>query len=304
MISARNLSIAPVIAGVSSFFRAATSAAMLLAGMAAGGLVLAKPAAAQSSIVGIQATYGIYLSGFYLGDFRFSSRFRGGSYTFVGDTHIKPPIISMFFKWRGQVRSTGTVSGTRATPKAYDFSFKSNKKSGQLRMTFANGSVSKVVERPHKGLSRKHVPVRPEHLRGVLDPLSALMALKRHRRGGLRRACNQKIPVYDGKQRFDLVLSYKGIVGVSRNDTGAYAGPVVVCRVKYRPIAGYKPSNKTTQYIAKSNDIELWLMPLPRTNILVPYRINLPTPAGTASVKPRHFQVRHRSGRRVALIKN
>ena len=267
-----------------------------------GGMALSAPAAAQNSISKIQATYYIYLGGFYLGDFRFLSTFRGNSYTFTGQTHIKPPIISLFFDWKGRVSSNGTVQGNRANPKSYSFTFRSSKKSGRLNMTFANGNVVQVVERPHKGLSRKHVPVKPEHLRGVVDPMSALMMIKRGR--SLRTACNQKIPVFDGKQRFDLKFSYKGMVRVSRNDTGAYAGPVVVCRVRYQPISGYKPSNKTTQYIAKSRDIEIWLMPLPRSNIFVPYRINLPTPAGMASVKPRSFQIRHRSGRRVALIRN
>lgn len=258
-------------------------------------------AQAQSNISRISATYGIYMSGWKLGKFRFQSTFNGNQYKLLGKTEIKPPIIGLFFDWRGRVSSTGSVKGSEATPKAYSFSFRSNSKSGKLNMAFTDGAVTKVVERPRKGLSRKHIPVEPAHLRGVLDPLSALMMFQR-KSNSLRSACDKTIPVYDGKQRFDLRLSYKGRSRVTRAQTGAYSGPVVVCRVKYRPISGYKPSNKTVRSMARSNDIELWLIPVRGSNIFVPYRITLPTQIGTASVKPIFFQIRHQSGRRVALI--
>ncbi len=259
-------------------------------------------ARAQSNTISrINATYAIYMSGWKLGKFHFRSTFQGDRYKLLGKTEISPPIIGWFFEWKGQVRSTGAVKGSQTIPESYAFSFRSNKKAGKLHMVFADGAVSKVIEQPRKPLSRKHIPVEPAHLRGVLDPLSALMSLQRKGRS-LRSACNKTIPVYDGKQRFDLRLSYKGKTRVTRAQTGAYAGPVVVCRVKYRPISGYKPSNKTVQTMARSNDIELWLIPVRGSQILVPYRINLPTQVGTASVKPIYFQIRHRSGRRVALI--
>jgi hypothetical protein len=49
--------------------------------------------------------------------------------------------------------------------------------------------------------------------------------------------------------------------------------------------------------MAKSNEIEAWLMPVRGTNMYVPYRIVLPTPAGYGSAMVTSLQV---SGRRRA----
>ena len=51
------------------------------------------------------------------------------------------------------------------------------------------------------------MPLREQHLKGVLDPLSAIMVLSR---GSSANPCDRRLPIFDGKERFDLVFSYKG----------------------------------------------------------------------------------------------
>ena len=52
--------------------------------------------------------------------------------------------------------------------------------------------------------------------------------------------CDRRLPIFDGKERFDLVLSYKGQMKVSEQQPSGQPGMAHVCRVKYQPIAGHK----------------------------------------------------------------
>jgi hypothetical protein len=105
------------------------------------------------------------------------------------------------------------------------------------------------------------------------------------------KVCNQTVPVFDGMQRFDLVVTPKRVVKVQRAAPGGYAGPAVICAVKFIPIAGYQPDNPGIRLMSQSNEIEVWLIPVRNTNMYVPYRIVLPTPVGYGSAMVTSIQV-------------
>ena len=49
------------------------------------------------------------------------------------------------------------------------------------------------------------------------------------------------------------------------------------------PISGYRTDDPDIRLISQSNEIEVWLVSLPKTDMYVPYRIVLPTVSGYAS---------------------
>lgn len=65
-----------------------------------------------------------------------------------------------------------------------------------------------------------------------------------------KEACRRTLPIFDGHQRYDLKLAFK------RMDKAAvekgYAGPVVVCSLRYEPIAGHSASNALVKYVART----------------------------------------------------
>jgi len=103
--------------------------------------------------------------------------------------------------------------------------------------------------------------------------------------------CNQMLPVFDGKSRFDLVLKPKKRVLVQNSSATAYSGPAAVCQVKFIPISGYQPDNAGIRMMSQSDEIEVWLMPVRRTQMYVPYRIVLPTPVGYGTAVATSIQV-------------
>jgi len=290
------------IGGSSKFSVKAACALALFAGFAAAPLHQAQ---AQFRDSDIQAAYNVRYNGMGLGQLKFNAHIRGGVYSMSTDTDLKVPLLGSIFEslsWRGITRTKGTIRHNHPHPKNYYFSFRSSKKRGKVNMEFAHDAVSRVDRIPKKHLSSAYVQVQPHHLKNVMDPMSAVMMISRKGRSH-RSVCNNTIPVYDGLQRFNLRLSYKRSVRVRRSQSGGYAGPVIVCKVRYEPVSGYKPHKKDLVFMARNKGIELWLMPLPRSRNYAPYRFVIPLPIGTAEADLDHFNIRHKNGRRIALVR-
>ena len=270
--------------------------------MFSGHAIFAKPAFAQLGSSKIAATYDISFNGLHLGKFKMNSDISGRNYTM--NSRAKITLFGgLFYEWKGNSQSTGRITRRGPRPASYSFNFKDNKKRGTVRIKFANNAVSKVERVPNKPRSPKVIPVTRKHLKGVFDPLSAVMLFTRRGKDP-RSVCNNIIPVFDGKQRFSLRMSFKKISRISRSQSGAYSGSVIVCRVKYIPVAGHKRGQKETSFMAKTNGIEIWLMPMPASRLFVPYHIVLPTPLGSATATAVNFQIEQANGRQVALVRN
>jgi hypothetical protein len=168
----------------------------------------------------------------------------------------------------------------------------SAKMSEQLRMTFDRRAVTDVSIYPSKRPEPRTIPVTKEQLEGVLDPLSgAFLSAHSDNPNGDLSVCNQTLPVFDGRQRYDLVVTPKRAVTVKRTAPTGYGGPAVICGVKFIPIAGYQPDNPGIRLMQQSNEIEVWLIPVRGTQMYVPYRIILPTPVGYGSALVTSIQI-------------
>jgi hypothetical protein len=243
----------------------------------ASALVLTAPAAAEPWPTSVQATYRIAFNGFDIGSFAFRATVDGRSYTVEGDARISALLGA--FQWRGISRSSGSITDLDARPVGYSFAFNGTGKSGSIRVGFKQGNVTSVALEPQTPPRPGTIPLHQSHLHGVLDPLSAVLALSRARGGNV---CARRIPVFDGKQRFDLVFSYLRQQNIAETHPSGQPGVAIVCRVRYVPLAGHV-SNSDTEQMASSG-IEVAMRPVPSAGIHVPYQITVPTFAGSATL--------------------
>lgn len=221
-----------------------------------------------------------------IGHFQFNSKIDGDAYTLSANAKIDTAI----FDYRGDMASKGAVTetGVTARPADYTYNYKQKtflkkKKVKTLNIAFTGPSVGKVT--PYDPPSHKAVPVTPEQLKNVLDPLSGVMALSL---GSMSNPCAQRLPIYDGKQRFDVVFT-----------PARRAGADHVCNVRLVPVSGHKPGEGSASVV--NGNIELVMRPVPKANIVIPYSVSVPTIVGTATLTSDRVEITMPDQQRIAL---
>ena len=238
----------------------------------------------------VNALYHIHFLGAHIGDFKIYSSITARQYSLQARADI-----SAFFgmvSWQGITSSYGLMAANGPVPQNYTFRYATSEKHEALEMRFQQRAVQDIIINPPSYPGPRSVPITAADLQNVVDPLSAvvLLAQARGSRYSGGEVCNRRLPIFDGRIRFDLVLSPKGTRSIG--NAGKLHGTAYVCRVSYVPIAGHK-AGKT----ADLSGIEIWLVPMPEAGLLVPYYVNVPTHSGTATMVAAKFDVQTSAGR-------
>jgi hypothetical protein len=183
----------------------------------------------------------------------------------------------------------GAIVHGRLAPGNYAATITQDGETDTLRMLIAGGNVKEfsiVPQPPPPGPDR--IPVTEAHLRGVTDPMSAsLLRMPGNADPISPQACGRTVSIFDGRMRYDLQLAYKRMERVKLDKS--YEGPVVVCAVYFRPIAGYRPERAALKYLIAQRDMEVALAPIAASRVLVPFWFKLPTPIGTGVMQATQF---------------
>jgi hypothetical protein len=154
--------------------------------------------------------------------------------------------------------------------------------SHEVRMSLDAGNVRTVDINPPYDDVADAVPVTEDHKLGVVDPTSALLLSV----PGVKptvgpAACDRTVRLFSGDARFDLIFKFVKTENIVSN---AYSGPVSVCSIQFVPIAGYKPSASTIQFMAANRKIEARLAPVEKSRLVVVAALNIPFQVGTATL--------------------
>lgn len=244
----------------------------------------------------VQAVYKVHFNGLELGTVAFNATVQAQTYTLTGDAQLSA--LLGILQWKGETRTAGTLAGDMPRPAGYAFDFNGTGLRGSVRMNFAGDTVTNVSHNPPLPPQPDVIPVREQHLKGVLDPLSAVMALSRSSKNN---PCRRKLSVFDGRQRFDLTLSFRRQERVVEARPSGQPGIAFVCRVRYTPIAGYRITEET-QHMASAPGLEVALRPVPSAHLFIPYQITIPTIAGSATLTAHWVQITTRHKGQIALV--
>jgi hypothetical protein len=285
-----NLMMYRVRLGANRVLRAALLWSLLLLPFEAlsGPAALADPAPLPSKVNALyRISFGLLGE---IGYFQFKSIIDGEAYTLAAEARIDTAV----FDYSGVMSSTGAVLSAVTKPIGYKFRYKQKallgkKKVKSLDIAFKNSSVADVTFVPPEDReTKKIVPVTSEQLKYVLDPLSGVMALSL---GNIDKPCDQMLPIFDGKQRFNLVFAPTG------RSVGATADRV--CRVRLVPISGHKKGEGADSVI--SGNIEVVMRRVPKANIMIPYRVTVPTIIGDAVLASEKVDITMPDRQRIAL---
>jgi len=197
-------------------------------------------------------------------------------------------LLRVFATGQGTGASRGFVRGELLVPAVYASNITNDKHVEELRIVMSGGVAKELIVDPPTVPNPDRIPLTDAHRKGVVDPLSAGLVRVAGSGDPLSpEICHRTIPVFDGRMRFDLGLSFKRIEKV-KADKG-YQGPAVVCAVQFSPVAGYVPERAAIKYLVAQRDIEVWYAPIAGTRVVVPYRISVPTPLGSGVLEATQF---------------
>lgn len=237
----------------------------------------------------LDARYTLTVAGVELGRAAVTVRASDSAYEVSGVGRITGALRAVS-SGKGQIAARGALNGSKMIPRVYAMHAKSEGKKERARLAMVSGAVTNEDVHPPLRPLPDRVPVVERVLRNIMDPVSGAF-IYLPGTGSLisPEACDRTIPVYDGRQRYDLRLSYARQETV---ETKGYSGPAVVCQVRYIPVAGHRPNRYTVQYMVDNEDMYVWLAPIEGTRLLAPFKVSVATLIGTATLDATSFKAK------------
>lgn len=181
---------------------------------------------------------------------------------------------------KGRAAARGTLNGSKMVPQLYALNAEADGKAETARLAMAAGVVKEMDVEPPLKPAPDRVPITDAVLQNIFDPMSgAFVYVPGNADLMSKAACERSVPVFDGRQRYDVTLKFQRIEQVKAE---GYAGPALVCAVRYVPVAGHRPTRYTVKYMMDNKDMYVWLVPIAGTRLLAPFKVSVATMIGTA----------------------
>lgn len=239
------------------------------------GLVLAlAPAAADDGVDAVSAASS---------DLRLTARYAGsvlalrvgaieveaaiGETGYAARTHVEAAGLAAFFTdFEIDAEVAGEASDEGWRPIRYAHVERNGDKVRRVEVGFESGRAESAVTPPFGSWGVP--PASAEDREGVIDPVSAVFFLAEAFAARGAQGCAGRLPVFDGKQRYDLRLEARG---ESRVRTRAWRGRARVCDAYYEPVSGYDPEDYPSEREMR-RPLTLWLAPFRDGAVWVPVR--------------------------------
>jgi hypothetical protein len=239
-------------------------------------LVLAGTALADTTAT---ATYVVNLGGNIIATANFKFAVTGTAYDLDLNATVSG-FAQLVAAGTARASSTGAVTGDGLVSSAFNLTTHSGGDEFRVQVTYANANVSAFVVTPPIVNNINRIPIERSQLLGVNDFLASFI-LKGNTLD--RSLCSRHAPIFTGIERFDLNFSYAKDDTATSPRTG-YQGPVVLCKVKYKPISGHYTTSELTNALAQDDRILVWFAPLRDSGYFIPYRVLLTTSMGDLSM--------------------
>lgn len=191
-------------------------------------------ARAQSGKVSLQ--YETYLAGIHSGSLRFSAELTPERYGLVAELGTRG-IVHLLVRYSATAESAGHFEDGQAVPDWHRADTIWRRLPRRVANFYApDGTVENIAEPAAADDNRDPVP--PELMTHTLDPLSA--ALRLVLSTGTKAPCDDRIPVFDGRRRYRMILRAQGVETI---DTQLYQGAALHCILEAERIVGFSHSS-------------------------------------------------------------
>src|SRR5262249_36337991 len=141
----------------------------------------------------------------------------------------------------GSLTTRGAIVDGHLVPTTFSSSTSEAHHKAGVTMTLDGGIVKDLPTQTGSSAADR-VALTAEHRKGVIDPMTALLVTVDGAGDVIGPdACQRTLPIFDGRRRYDLKLSFRRIDSV-QTERG-YRGQAVVCGVTFQAIAGHRASS-------------------------------------------------------------
>ncbi|MEO6015000.1 MAG: DUF3108 domain-containing protein [Devosia sp.] len=225
------------------------------------------------------ASYVVNLGGTIIATAKFHFVDDGSTYGLSLDANVSG-VAQLVASGIAQVESTGAVTADGLRSNSFDLLTRASGEDFTVKVQYQKGTVAAFQVNPPIVNNIDRIPLERKQLAGVNDFLASFI-LKGSKLD--RSLCNQRARIFTGIERFDLNFSYARDDKATSQRTG-YQGPVVLCKIDYKPISGHFTTSEITNSLAQQDRILIWFAPLHDTGYFVPYRVLLTTSMGDLSM--------------------
>ena len=199
-----------------------------------------------------------------------------GSYSIEGD-FTTAGLASWFASVANRSVTRGRQTGDQPKPESFDSETARDGVVQHNRVDYRpNGEPNGSTTPPP---SEPVTPIDTRQLAGTVDNLTAYLLVERQiaRKG----SCALKVPVFDGRHRYDLRFSDVGSQVLSPSAEQNFAGPVQACQMVRDEIGGFNVDKKHAEG-ARSGKI--WYAKLMPGDLATPVRMEMETEIGEVSI--------------------
>ncbi|TWB47003.1 DUF3108 domain-containing protein [Nitrospirillum viridazoti] len=224
--------------------------------------------------------YDVYVGGLKMGRMTLETEIKGEDYrvTVAADAG---DMLARLIKWSYTAEADGRFGGVNGVAPRHFHSLRTLRdKRWDATLSYAapygthDTAVTFTQTPPPSPDDANAVP--PDQRPGTVDLLSAAVAISRHAEGG---DCASRLPVYDGRRRYDVLMESRPRRHIEKSDYTVFDGDAIGCHVAILPVAGFQPAGRGSQNFwtaapdGKPRGFDLWVgRPIPGGPV-VPVRL-------------------------------
>lgn len=225
------------------------------------------------------ANYVVTLRGVNIAQVSVDFDHNGQSYA-VNIDGLVSGLASLVAAGTADLNSKGKIESGGLQSEQFLLSTAANNETFEVKFQAQNSNVTSFQVIPELTDNVNRVPVTSGHRKGVNDPVAAFLI----KADSLSPAiCNREMDIYTGIERFDIEMSFAENQTATSQRTG-YQGPVVLCKLRYKPISGHFSDSASTTYMKNNQRFLMWFAPLKNTGYAIPYRVLIGTAFGDLSM--------------------
>ena len=221
----------------------------------------------------IHLVYAVHIGGIHTVDLKIDLALGADSYKVELSSEVQG-LVRYLLPWSLRVASKGRVAGESLVPQSAHTESSWRGKRRWRTLEYKEGRPVVVSVEP----KRKTPPVPPGQLLGSVDVATAILTVARSVPS--EKSCAVRVPVYDGRRRFDAVIEAYGEDELPRSSRSAYSGKADVCDLSIEMLHGRRKKTDYGGLASGEKTMTFWFARLFDGVYPLPVRVQLDTDLG------------------------